>query len=387
MEKSLYVHIPFCIRKCDYCDFFSIGCGVVPDEYVDAVINEASFLAKTHGIDSWKTIYIGGGTPSILSGKQMERLLKSLLSLSSKKPDEVTVEMNPETINAEKLDAAYSSGCTRLSVGIQSFTQSALDAVRRHCTVEKNISALGLLKSMWHGDLSLDLMAGLPCEPRKEFEASLSELVSYNPDHVSLYTLTIEEKAPLYGRIEEESVEFNPDDADAKWLYGRDFLESHGYRQYEVSNFAKPGKESIHNSSYWVLDDYVGCGAGASGAFYGKNGFRYTNSVDVDKYVSFWKKHDFFPDEIDLPRNVEILSSEVQEFEFLMMGLRTLKGVNSFEYEKRFADVKPWSGSLDSRLSPLENALTKIRETDGSVTYTLGRDNILFLNSFLLRLI
>ncbi|MBO4386066.1 MAG: radical SAM family heme chaperone HemW [Treponema sp.] len=436
---GLYVHIPFCLAKCGYCDFFSVAsasCGAsdefVPDSYIKALLREAEFYRSYYGIDSWRTVYIGGGTPSLMSARQIEWLLEGLLKGTQKDPLEFTIEMNPESLNREKLLAARDCGVSRLSLGIQSLCQNALTAVGRHCTALRAVEALDLVGSSWTGDLSLDAIAGLPNQNRDEFEASLKRLLDYEPEHFSLYSLMVEDGTPLERAISCGKIPFDEDEADGQWLLGRDILEQRGFFQYEVSNFALRGHESLHNGSYWKQDDYAGVGAGASGSLYsfdglgGGHGVRWTGSRDIGRYTSFWNEFSFdelcgkaesftggekgssvcgagrlglassgaaslFESVKGIPAEFESLDLETLEFEYLMMALRTLEGVNSNEYKRRFSSLEPWNGDLRKRL--WENPLWKefegkkmclCRESvDGSINFALNRDGLLFLNSLL----
>ena len=217
---SLYVHIPFCTSKCDYCDFFSTGIGLcksVPDDYVDCVVKEVKTYARIFGVQEWTTVYIGGGTPSLLSPVQLNSLFDGIqksckggISCGA----EVTVEMNPESLDKELLSAADSCGVNRLSLGIQSLNSAALLSVRRNCTVQKAQQALELVKKCWKNDLSLDAIAGLPEQNSEEFALSLKKMLSYEPQHFSLYTLTVEEGTPLCKKID-NGMEWNADEADS----------------------------------------------------------------------------------------------------------------------------------------------------------------------------
>ena len=388
-SAALYVHIPFCLKKCSYCDFFSVeNSGRIDNLYLECLKNEAAFYAEKYKIDFWRTIYIGGGTPSLLSASQIENLaiyLKNSCLCKNITPLEFTIEMNPESVSKEKLDSAWKNGITRLSLGIQSLNENALRAVERHCNVETAISALETVKSCWKGELSLDAIAGLPCQSEKEFLLSLEKIISYNPGHISLYTLTVEEKTPLARNISSGKINFDFDEADSQWLSGRDLLLKNGFFQYEVSNFCQNGKKSIHNSSYWAQKDYVGIGCSACGTFYGNKSFRWTNTENLSEYENFWSKP--FPLESEIPRSIEEFSLETREFEFLMMGLRTFEGLNSARYRKNFRSVEPWNGDLEKRLEPVREFGVKTTENpDGSKNFSLTEDTILFLNKILLEL-
>lgn len=426
-SAGLYVHIPFCLAKCAYCDFFSVasasssgGGPFVPDSYIKALLCEAEFYRNCYGIDSWRTVYIGGGTPSLMSASQMEWLLQGLLSGTQKAPLEFTIEMNPESLTLEKVTVAGDCGVTRLSLGIQSLCQKALDAVGRHCRALCARDVLDKLRPAWKGDLSLDAIAGLPNQNSREFESSLKKILDYKPDHFSLYSLMIEEGTPLERSISSGKIAFDDDEADRQWLLGRDILEQRGFLQYEVSNFALKGHESLHNGSYWKQLDYVGIGAGATGSLYsfdgkgGGNGIRWTGSRDIGRYTSFWNEffgnkdgfsfgqggrgHFFagrgaLPTSLlpGIPADFESLDLETLEFEYLMMALRTLEGVNDAEYARRFSGLEPWKGNLRKRLweNPLwkefeeKNMCLSLESPGGGMNFALNREGLLFLNSLL----
>ena len=383
-EVSLYVHIPFCKKKCAYCDFFSEPRqNGVSDEYVSALINEIAFLKKSYGADSWRTVYIGGGTPSLLSCEQLSLLCGKISAMSQNAIAEFTVEMNPDDITPSLLLAAENSGVSRLSVGVQSLNDSALRAVSRRCTRKTTLSALEMLKENWRGRLSLDAIAGLPGESTDEFLSSLKEIASFCPEHISLYSLMLEENTPLFRQIEDGRIFFDSEKADEQWILGRDFLKSQGFFQYEVSNFAKKGAESLHNSVYWHLEDYLGAGSGAAGSLYGADGFRWSNTLDIEKYTKFWLSDDNSLEK--MPRQTEKLTLETQETEFLMMGFRLLSGVSENEYRRRFGK------SLAKRIGMDDGVFAKwASRSDAKIFgngnerfFALSESGILFLNSFL----
>jgi len=395
VEKSLYIHIPFCRKKCDYCDFFSVPCkGNIPDEYISALKNEISFLKDFYKISSWRTVYIGGGTPSLLTEKQIGDLCSFLAKdfssdngVKNIAEKEFTIEMNPDDIRESLLDVAYSSGVNRLSIGVQSLNDAALKAVNRRCTRETTLKALELVKKNWCGSLSLDAIAGLPEQNTDEFLQSLKEIVSYEPSHISLYSLMIEEGTPLFSRISKGELLYNEDESEEQWLLGKSFLTEKDFLQYEVSNFAIKGKESKHNSVYWHLEDYLGAGSGATGSLFGDNAIRWTNTADIKKYIEYWtgKENKSI---LTAPRENENLDMETQEEEFLMMGFRLLSGVSEREYKKRFSKdlgerlgakdgvFAKWQSRGDARI--IENA-----NKNGERFYALTDKGILFLNKYL----
>jgi len=399
----LYVHIPFCLSKCDYCDFFSVPCGsaahAVGDEYISAVIAEAQYKARLYGIDRWQTIYIGGGTPSLLEPEQLPMLVDALKKcVPDNTVDEITVEMNPETLTKEKLASANQAGVTRLSLGVQSLSDDCLSEVHRHCSARQARTALDDARTYFKGDLNVDVIAGLqseahtPCDNKRFFIDTINSLCAYKPEHFSLYTLTLEEGTPLYKRLSGGN-KWDCGDADDLWLLGRKMLESSGMEQYEVSNFALRGHESVHNKAYWKQLDYIGCGAGACGTLYsfdGTPGKRATNTTDISSYVSFWNSS--ASDLKKLPAQMENLSIETEEFEFLMMGLRTKDGVDAGVYRTRFHDVAPWNGDLSARFKGAgreiedffdKGYITVYKNRHQENIYTLSPDGILFLNTVL----
>lgn len=389
MKTSLYIHIPFCRSKCSYCDFFSVPCGNqnVPDEYIASLCNEIKIRKAERSTDSLETVYIGGGTPSILTEGQLFRIMNEVFSGLRKEPEEITVEANPDDISKDFLDALASCGVTRISCGIQTFNASALKNVKRRGTDKVSRSAAELIKTYWKGIFSADLISGLPGESEKSFLRTLDELLKFKPEHISMYSLTLEEETPLGKSFYDGTLEYDFDMADKIWIAGRNFLIEKGYGHYEVSNFCLPGFECRHNLAYWNQDDYIGCGAGGTGTFYGKNALRFTNTSELKKYVSFWK--DSVSTE-NAPGSTERLSWKTQAFEFFMMGLRTLRGISREEYERRFsagipekitAVFKRWTekGLCREKLSPSPVA----RRGAPEHFYSMTEEGILFLNRFL----
>ena len=209
MEFSLYVHIPFCRQKCDYCDFFSLPqkFGLSPREkevYVSAVLNEIRFYAAKYSISHWKTVYIGGGTPSQLGDDLLYRLISGIkAAVPDKEIREFTVEVNPEDVTESLLYSLDKAGADRISMGIQALDQKVLETINRHCPAETALNALNLLQENWHKRLSVDFIAGLPGQSRDSFEKQFNSVFAFkNIGHISLYTLTVEENTPLYKKIQ-----------------------------------------------------------------------------------------------------------------------------------------------------------------------------------------
>ena len=410
--NSLYIHIPFCISKCAYCDFFSRAYTSVPDEYITALCNEISYRIKFYKISVLKTIYIGGGTPSLLNENQFQKLFSHIKSQMAFSSDvEITVEVNPDDVSSSLLETLQSCGVNRISCGIQSMNDAALKTACRRADSAANKNALSLLKNYWQGDVSVDLISGLPGDDETALLKSLEEVCAINPSHISLYSLTIEDETPFGKKLSCGQLSYDFDKADKLWLYGRDFLEAHGYKWYEVSNFCKDGKECRHNLAYWTHRDYLGCGSGATGTVYNNDGsaLRWTNTTDIEKYISFWNEtvgdavisesgsdgdrnlnEDLFFANRLSDRNLseaqtgENIEASVSEFEFFMMELRKTSGFMENEFERIFNKPLPqkflylfekWEG----------NGLCVRRkiEGEGGVRYCMSREGMLFLNRFL----
>lgn len=392
MEISLYVHVPFCRQKCDYCDFFSIPSNrascVCPDEkYVRSVLNEIRFYVKKYSVSRWKTVYIGGGTPSQLGAKLLFELVSGIKSaVSDKTTDEFTVEMNPEDLTEDILNSAQKAGVDRISTGIQALDQKALDSVNRHCPLQTAISSLELLQKKWKKKLSVDFIAGLPGQTYSSFKKQFETVFNFkNIDHISLYSLTLEENTPLYKKIESGKIKWSQQKTDRMWILGRKILKENGFIQYEVSNFARTGAESLHNKVYWHLENYIGCGSGACGSVYGEVSERWTNTCSIKNYENFWL--DFNP-ESEIPesiRQVEKIDLQTQEFEWIMMGFRLLEGVCSEEFKKRFGK------SLEERIGVKDGLffewskkhLARSYKKDGKTFYALNERGLMLLNLFL----
>ena len=392
MEISLYVHVPFCRQKCDYCDFFSIpsnraSCVCPDEEYVRSVLNEIRFYVKKYSVSRWKTVYIGGGTPSQLGAKLLFELVSGIKSaVSDKTADEFTVEMNPEDLTEDILDSAQKAGVDRISTGIQALDQKALDSVNRHCPLQTAISSLELLQKKWKKKLSVDFIAGLPGQTCSSFKKQFETVFNFkNIDHISLYSLTLEENTPLYKKIESGKIKWSQQKTDRMWILGRKILKENGFIQYEVSNFARTGAESLHNKVYWHLENYIGCGSGACGSVYGEVSERWTNTCSIKNYENFWL--DFNP-ESEIPesiRQVEKIDLQTQEFEWLMMGFRLLEGVCSEEFKKRFGK------SLEERIGVKDGLffewskkhLARSYKKDGKTFYALNERGLMLLNLFL----
>lgn len=380
--QSLYIHIPFCLSKCSYCDFFSKPVESVRQSYVDALCNEITWRLGNsfYSSEKLKTVYIGGGTPSLLSFDQLRQIGKVIPKGFLK---EFTVELNPDDVRPELLQVLEEIGVNRISCGIQSFNDKVLSLCNRRAHSFQIEKALECFNKHWNKELSLDLISGLPYETMDSFKNGLSRLCKRNVNHISLYSLTLEEGTPMGKQVYQGTLDYDYDLAEKMWLWGKDFLEENGFHQYEVSNFCKDGKESLHNMTYWNHESYLGCGSGGAGTIYRKDGsaFRWTNTSDLKEYESFWNsKKDIFIENI--PQNSEELSADIEMFEFFMMGLRKLEGIKESSFVKHFGECIPEKIKEHFCLWQ-KRGLAEIKESEKDCVYSLGKNGILFLNKFL----
>ena len=412
---SLYIHIPFCASKCTYCDFFSIPVGNdfslceqtqrIFKDYILALKKELEYYFKKFQIKSLKTIYIGGGTPSLLSVGQIRELFDFIGSkLTIEENAEITLEANPQDISEKFLDELKKTPVNRLSLGIQCCNDNVLKTLGRRCDINQVNFALEIIKNKWVSSglsFSCDLISGLPLLSDEDFMLGLEKVISSGVNHISLYSLMIEDGTILEKQISRNEIEYSDEKNDNQWILGKNFLEKNGFYQYEVSNFSKKGFESRHNTVYWRTENYLGCGAGATGTV---DCFRWNNECDVGKYCDFWLNVDFGENlvyEVEKvlneknPRIVEMLCEKEKEFEFLMMGFRLREGVKSSVYKKRFGlDLGKRLGYSDSKIKKKNLGLfdkwkeknlcdVEISLDSGDERFFLTGDGLLFLNQFL----
>ncbi len=387
-QTALYIHIPFCLSKCDYCDFFSVKCpGNIPDEYVDALCKELDFRMNSlqNGTPvQISTIYIGGGTPSLLTGEQLNKLSSHIFKYDVNPDYEFTVEVNPDDVTQELLNNLKACKVNRISCGVQSFSQTVLKSVHRRAGLEQILTALDLILQFWKGKISVDLICGLPGETQDSMLQCLEKLCSYRNfegkpvNHISFYSLSLEENTPLYKKIDTGKVDYDSDFADKLWLTGRDFLLSKGYIQYEVSNFCQSDNECRHNMVYWESKDYLGIGSGATGTIHNSNGtaLRTTGTSDIKAYIQ----------NPCGSATCENITKETAQFEFFMMGLRTAKGVDRVRYKSIFGTDFPQK-TMEIIKNWQEKGLLTIKNDPCSEYYSLTKEGLLFLNTFLEQII
>ena len=326
---GLYLHIPFCKQKCAYCDFYSLAAAEGRmDAYTAALcahLGETAPFAAGHTVD---TVYFGGGTPSYLGPERLKRLLKTVgKKYRLSKDAEITLEANPDSAGDWKtLRALRKAGVNRLSLGMQSACDEELREIGRVHTMDQVRAAVEAVRKAGIDNLSLDLIYGLPHQTLARWQENLAAAVELAPEHLSCYGLKVEEGTPLYAR--RETADLPGDEAQAEmYLFTVDFLASHGYTQYEISNFAKPGYASRHNLKYWTLGEYAGFGPGAHSDF---GGVRYAYAADLEGYLRGVAGH------APLLSESERIPPLDRDTEYLMLGLRTVQGLDPQEFERRF---------------------------------------------------
>ncbi|MBQ8801451.1 MAG: radical SAM family heme chaperone HemW [Clostridium sp.] len=340
-KLGIYIHIPFCRSKCDYCDFYSLsGREDRMDDYQKALLAHLKETAVVAGAYPVDTIYFGGGTPSFYGDKRLREILACIKKYYKVEPDaEITTEANPDSISFFSALKLRRAGFNRISLGMQTACPEELKAINRIHTAKQTDEAVSACKKAGFKNLSLDLIYGLPGQTEESWKQSVEHALSLIPQHLSCYGLKVEEGTPLAGRV--EAGELLPDDdmqADLYlWTVGR--LERAGYPQYEISNFAKPGYESKHNLRYWLTKPYIGFGPGAHSDFGGR---RYSFVRDLEGYIDGVLKGGRLIDSEDL------IPQRERGGEYLMLRLRTAHGVEEWEYRNRyFLDFTPIEKRLE----------------------------------------
>ena len=321
-KLGIYIHIPFCRSKCDYCDFYSLaGREDRMDAYQKALlahIRETAPLAQGIPVD---TVYFGGGTPSWYGARRIQELLSALSKLFQVEKDaEITVEANPDSVDLRALRRLRKAGVNRLSLGMQSGCPQELESVHRPHTVRQVDEAVAAARKAKLNNVSLDLIYGLPGQTMDSWKATVEHALSLIPQHLSCYGLKVEEGTPLYAVRDSAGLPGDEEQADM-YLQTVEFLKQYGYVQYEISNFAKPGFESRHNLKYWQLQEYAGFGPGAG---------RYAYEKDVESYIAAAHGGVFrFSENTAIP-------PRDRDVEWLMLGARTVYGLDPKDYENRF---------------------------------------------------
>lgn len=327
MDKgiALYIHIPFCKQKCLYCDFPSF-CGMESQmiDYAKALSKEIDNI----GEETIKTIFIGGGTPTYLSLEGWNIIGKSIHKLKKSIDLEFTVEGNPGTFDMDKLKIFKSIGVNRISIGLQAWQNKHLKNLGRIHTNEEFVESFRMAREVGFENINIDLMFGIPNQNIHEWKETLNKVTELNPEHLSCYSLIVEEGTEFFKLYEREKLSLPEEELEREmYWYTLEFLKKKGFNQYEISNFCKKNKECKHNLVYWNLKEYIGCGSSAHGY---KDGVRYRNEEKVEEYIRLisHKKNAI------VEKKENSIEDDMEEYMF--MGLRKINGISINEFEDRF---------------------------------------------------
>ena len=332
---ELYLHIPFCVRKCNYCDFFSAS-GTEEEQaaYVSAMVQEIQSYQELSGEYEVQTIFLGGGTPSLLTPEQIEKIFTTIYHIFSVNENaEITMEMNPGTVDIEKLRAMKAAGVNRLSIGLQSAQNEELKMLGRMHTYEEFLETWKLTEQAGFKNRNIDLMSALPGQTIESYEDTLSKVLALEPEHISAYSLILEEGTVFYDWYEKGKLDrgaWKLPSEEEEYAMGEltiQRLAEAGMHRYEISNYAKPGKECRHNLGYWDRVEYLGIGAGSSSLIKGE---RFDHIRDRKAYIEKIRNGG----SILIDR--EILSVESQMEEFMYLGLRKIVGVSRTDFQNYF---------------------------------------------------
>lgn len=326
-DIGLYIHIPFCARKCYYCDFVSSRtCDGDISRYIDALIKEIVSYSDKLKNDRIRTVFIGGGTPSYIDKSHIERIMSTVKECFNADISEATIECNPESVTEEKLIAYRAAGLNRISIGVQSLSNNLLSIIGRIHDNDTAIKAVAMAKK-YFDNVSADLMIGLPMQSYADVEYAMKTLCDMDINHMSVYGLTVESGTPMAKMVEDEIVYINEDLTADLYESAVSYLSGRGYGRYEISNFCKDGCESKHNFAYWQRVPYIGVGVAAYG-FY--NNFRYNNYCDRFTYV---KKIEEGASPV---QNSERVSRKDAMTETVMLSLRTRYGLDIERFNREF---------------------------------------------------
>lgn len=335
-KMGLYLHVPFCRKKCRYCDFLSFECNddSLLTEYSSALIREIQLRYREWPYRVVDSIYIGGGTPSIMPAEDMVRILSEVREHFLLDNDcEITIEANPATLTEEKLEAYLNAGINRISIGVQSFDNAILSMLGRIHDKNDAFKAIRMAKKAGFDNINIDLMFGIPGQTMKKWRDTVRQCLFLEPEHISLYSLQLEEGTPLYKMVHTQKLltELPPETDRTMYHDALQMMESAGYEQYEISNAAKPGFESRHNLKYWSYQEYLGLGPGAS-SFVG--GHRFKNCENMLEYLDFIK----MGEPPVKPEDVEHYTLRDEMGIYIFTGLRKTSGFRISEFEKTFGE-------------------------------------------------
>ena len=330
MEIGIYVHIPFCVKKCYYCDFISYPNNLeMQDEYVKRIIKEIEDNKENLKNNKITTVYIGGGTPSSIKKEHIKEILEKIFEISNiknKENIEITIEVNPGTVTKQKLQLFRNCGINRISIGLQSTNNDLLKKIGRIHNYQQFLDTYNWAKEAGFENINVDLMLGIPNQTIEDLKESLEKIVNLKPKHISVYSLIVEEGTPIEKMINTGKLKL-PEDYEERneYHYTKNYLEVKGYKHYEISNFSIQGYESEHNMNCWKQKSYIGFGVAAHSYM---NGIRYSNTSNLIDYI-------------EKPSNEIKTIHEKQntadmEKEYMMLGLRKIDGVTISEFKSKF---------------------------------------------------
>ena len=365
MDKNnleLYIHMPFCVKKCEYCDFLSFPADTNTQiKYVHALLNEIRFYGEKMRGFRVSTIYIGGGTPSWLEPELVTAVMEQIYkSFQVYEDAEISIECNPGTVTAAKLQAYRRAGINRLSIGLQSTNNTELKTLGRIHTYEQFLKTYELARNEGFTNINVDLMSGLPRQSAESFADTLQRVIRLKPEHISAYSLIIEKGTPFYEKYKFDMVrqeagmkteELPTEDDTYKMLkLTQRVLAKAGYERYEISNYAKPGYACRHNVGYWTRENYLGLGLGAASLI---DNVRYSNTRELYEYIEICRELTFLPPEVFAPEEgmdapergwfgsnlhteAAVVNRKAQMEEFMFLGLRMPEGISRNEFETNF---------------------------------------------------
>jgi len=365
-DLGLYIHIPFCEKKCDYCDFLSGPSskeGI--KEYFEALYLEIEQYSNFLESYTVSTIFIGGGTPSVVESSYIEGIMEKLMRVFHIDQGrlEATIEINPGTVTREKLLAYKRAGINRISFGLQSTNNEELKLLGRIHTYEQFEQNYHLARELGFQNINIDLMSALPGQTVENWEETLNKVIQLNPEHISAYSLIIEEGTKFYERYKEGSQgsKLLPDEETDRFMYykTKSVLKENGYLRYEISNYAKEGFECKHNVSYWIGTEYLGIGLGASSYI---GGARFSNLDELELYIQQCKKSNISEIEfMNIRKDYTVLTKQEKMEEFMFLGLRICVGISKKEFIRRF--MVPIEGIYSSTIQELKQK--KLIEEEG----------------------
>lgn len=329
-EIGIYVHIPFCKRKCEYCDFISYSNkNSKIEEYIEAVKKEIELQKIKSEIT---TIYIGGGTPSYIDSKYIKEIMTEIQKKNVSKNAEITIEVNPGTVTLEKLKDYKEARINRLSIGLQSAQDELLKQIGRIHNFEQFLETYKMARKVGFKNINVDLMLGLPNQRIKDLKDSLEKIIELQPEHISVYSLIVEDGTPIANKLESGELELPDEDLERNmYWYVKNILELNRYKHYEISNFSKQGYESKHNMNCWNQKEYIGIGIAAHSY---RDITRYSNTENLGEYIRNVKNG-------KLERNRiihEIQKEDDTKKEYMLLGLRQIDGVKISKFKEKFGD-------------------------------------------------